>query len=166
MLKRDKMKNFWIKFLATGFGGGYSPIFPGAVGTILGFGVALLFSTLPYYLRVVLAIIFTIVAIPVSSRAENFFQEKDCSKIIIDEIVGVLIASLSLVNPGWVLIKGIKFPLLLFGAMLLFGLFDALKPFPANIIQKLPGGWGVVLDDVVAGIYAAVVMILILKFWV
>lgn len=156
-------KDFWVKFLATGFGCGYSPLFPGGVGTVLGFVVSLGLFFLPYSLRIILILSLVFLAIPISTQAEQLFRKKDAHEIVIDEVIGVLIASIALKTPGWMLLFGFRLPIYLFLGFLLFALFDAFKPYPANRAQKLPGGLGVVLDDIIAGGYAAIVLMLLIK---
>lgn len=83
-------------------------------------------------------------AIWASSWAENFFLRKDSPCIVIDEMAGLLV-TMCLLPPTWLTI--------LLG-FLFFRLFDIIKPPPARFIEeKVKGGWGIVLDDVVAGIY-------------
>jgi len=156
-------KDFWVKFLATGFGCGYSPIFPGGIGAILGFVVSLVVFLLPYSWRIIFIFCLSMLSIPISTRAEILFHEKDSPKIVIDEVIGVLIATILLKNSGWVQIFGFQVPLFFFLGLLLFALFDALKPFPALRTQKLNGGLGVVLDDIIAGGYAAIILLLLIK---
>jgi len=83
------------------------------------------------------------------------FRKKDAPQIVIDEIAGLQFA-LHLITPtAWHIL----------GGFLLFRLFDILKPFPAGTCQKrLPGGYGVVMDDVVAGIYANLSLMLLIRF--
>lgn len=149
------MKDFFVKFFVTCFGLGYSPIFPGAVGVAFGIIIAYLVQPLPLFNKILITLILIVLAIPLSTKAEKLFQKKDCKKIIIDEVIGVLIATIWFTNP----------PLIIFIlALLIFGLFDAIKIYPANIFQKLSGGWGVVIDDIVSGLYTAFTIFLLLKF--
>ena len=156
------MRDFIIRGFATGLGGGYSPIFPGAVGVLEGVIIAYWIYPLPFLIKCLITLILIVIAIPISTKAEALFQEKDPHKIIIDEIGGVMLATIWFRNPGFVSIGSFSLPLLFIWALLLFGLFDALKPFPANVSQKLPGGWGVVIDDVIAGLYTALAVYLII----
>ena len=85
-------------------------------------------------------------------RAEKIYQKKDDQRIVIDEIIGFQITMLPVAITVLHLCVG----------FVLFRIFDILKPFPINNLQRLPGGWGVVIDDVAAGIYAGVVMLLLI----
>lgn len=145
-----------ILLLATGLGSGYSPVAPGTFGSLVGLllYVPLSYLTLPLYLVTVLT--FIILSAWVSTAAEALLQAKDCQKIVIDEVAGILV-TMALVPYSW------KAAILGF---VLFRIFDIVKPYPARLIQdKVTGGWGVVGDDVMAGIYANIVLQVILKFW-
>jgi len=100
--------------------------------------------------------VLTLLAVYASGEAERIFDEKDSPRIVIDEIVGLL-WSLALVGStiGRIVL-----------AFFLFRIFDILKPPPARWCQnRLPGGWGVVMDDVAAGIWANVVIQVALRFF-
>ena len=100
--------------------------------------------------------VLTLLAVYASGEAERIFDRKDSPRIVIDEIVGLL-WSLALVGPtiGRIVL-----------AFFLFRIFDIVKPPPARWFQdRLPGGWGVVMDDVAAGIWANVALMLALKFF-
>ena len=148
--------NFFVKFFATCFGLGYSPIFPGAVGVAFGTIIAYLVHPLPLFNKILITLILIVLAIPLSTKAEKLFQKKDCKKIIIDEVIGVLIATIWFTN----------LPIIIFVLIfLIFGIFDAMKIYPANISENLYGGWGIVIDDMIAGIYTALTIFLLLKFF-
>jgi len=137
-----------IKILATGFGSGLSPFAPGTMGTLLGIPVCLVCLPLTWPARLFFVIILSALAIFISGRAETLYLRKDDQRIVIDEIVGFQVAMLPVAITG----------LNICAAFALFRLFDILKPFPVNKLQDLPGGLGVVIDDVGAGIYAGVIM--------
>jgi phosphatidylglycerophosphatase A len=142
----------WV--LATWFGCGLSPVAPGTVGTI---------GALPLWLLVrrggPLAVLLTALAITaIGVWASNVVvrdsKEKDPQRVVIDEVAGVLIA-LAAAGPT---------PAHAALAVVLFRVFDMTKPFPANRAEKLPEGWGVMMDDVVAGLMAALVVSLV-RHW-
>ena len=95
-------------------------------------------------------------------EAEVLFGEKDSHRIVIDEVTGFFwtVALLPLPHGGWPLLR------VLLAAFLLFRLFDVWKPYPIRGLQVLPGGYGVVLDDVVAGLYANIVLRALLWYFV
>ena len=147
--------NFFVKFFATCFGLGYSPIFPGAVGVAFGTVIAYLVHPLPLFNKILITLILIILAIPLSTKAEELFQKKDCKKIIIDEVIGMLIATIWFTNLSIIMFISILF---------IFGLFDTIKIYPANISERLYSGWGIVIDDIIAGLYTALTIFLLLKF--
>jgi len=90
----------------------------------------------------------TVAAISLSTKAAELLKQKDPQVIVIDEIIGFMIASF--------LAPARLAPLIL--SFLLFRFFDIAKIFPASRLEKLPGGAGIVLDDVMAGVYAFVLV--------
>jgi len=149
------IRNFFVKFFATCFGLGYSPIFPGAVGVAFGTVIAYLIHPLPLFDKILITLILIVLAIPLSTKAEELFQKKDCKKIIIDEVIGVLMATIWFTNLS---------PIMFISILFIYGLFDAIKIYPANISENLYGGWGIVIDDIIAGIYTALTVFVLLKF--
>ncbi len=129
--------------VATVAGAGYAPAAPGTVGsavTLLALWL-LDFSTAG---RVAFLVVVTVAGIAASARVERLVGEKDPGIIVIDEVAGMTLSVLVLpLTPG-----------VLVSSFLLFRLFDVVKPFPANRSQALPGGFGVVVDDLIAGLYA------------
>ena len=141
--------NYFILLLATGFGVGNSPVAPGTLGTLVAIPIYYFLSENPSPLYEITLIGFFFLSVWISENAEAFFGKKDDPRIVIDEVMGFLITML------W-LPKTILFIILGF---FLFRFFDILKPFPIRQWERrLKGGWGVVLDDVMAGIYANVVL--------
>jgi phosphatidylglycerophosphatase A len=141
--------NHFFLFLATGFGVGYSPVAPGTLGTLIAIPVYYFLSEIPSPLNEITLIGFFFLSVWVSENAERLFGKKDDQRIVIDEIIGFLITML------WVP-KTIRFIIIGF---FLFRFFDILKPFPIRRLEKrFKGGFGVVLDDVAAGVYVNVVL--------
>jgi phosphatidylglycerophosphatase A len=145
-----------IKVLATGFGAGLSPVMPGTAGTLVGVLLCLAFLPLHWIFRFIFVAALVGVAVYVSGRAEEIYGKKDDQRIVIDEIAGFLLAMLP------VAINFLNLAL----AFVLFRVFDIWKPYPLRKFQELPGGWGVVVDDIGAGIYAAAAMLLLVLFGV
>jgi phosphatidylglycerophosphatase A len=146
-----------IKLLAAGFGSGLTPFAPGTIGTLVGIPICLVCLPLTWPLRFLVVVVLSALAIFISGRAEMIYQKKDDQRVVIDEIAGFQVAMLPVAITG----------LHLCVAFVLFRIFDIWKPFPIRNLQQLPGGWGVVIDDVAAGIYAGIVMLLLtylLKF--
>lgn len=143
--------------LATGFGSGYSPFAPGTAGTIVAVPIYIFLSfycqvSLLVYLLITL--IITILGSIAAHRAGKHFGLIDAQQIVVDEIVGFLV-TMSAISLSWSsLILGFA----------LFRVFDIFKPWPASYFdQKVANGFGVVMDDVVAGCYALAILH-ILKF--
>lgn len=134
-----------LMWLATGFGAGLSPLAPGTAGTLVGVLLYLAMARLPLpaYLGAVLAL--AVFGVWLCGRAGRILGVADHPGIVWDEIVGLLIA-MAASPPDWQsLVTGFA----------LFRLFDILKPWPVGYIdRKLKGGLGVMLDDVMAGLYA------------
>jgi len=138
---------FIQKFFATGFYSGFSPIVPGTVGSLVGLLIYLIPGVENIYILGPLSIIFFFIGVFTSSRLEKQLGE-DPSIVVIDEIVGMWISLFFLP----------KNPVIYIGAFVLFRVFDIVKPSPARQVERYKGGWGIMLDDVFAGIYANIVM--------
>ncbi|MGH8011068.1 MAG: phosphatidylglycerophosphatase A family protein [Candidatus Binataceae bacterium] len=142
-----------VIFFATGLYSGYVPKAPGTAGSIvgllLGWGVfCRLWNPWPAAFAVLFVVMF-LLACWIAGRAEHIFGSHDSPHIVIDEVLGML-AAMFMIPTSW--------PFLL-GSFLLFRFFDILKPFPAGVIdRRVGGGFGVMLDDVAAGIYANIVL--------
>jgi len=139
---------FLIKLIASGLGTGYSPLAPGTAGSALAAIVVWLLA--PWWgpgTAAAATVGAFIIGVFCTGRAEKFWGHDD-GRMVIDEVAGMFL-SLSLVPAG---LRNIVI------AFLIFRVFDILKPPPARAAERLPGGWGVMTDDIVAGAYTAVVM--------
>lgn len=148
--------NFMVKLLATWGGSGYSPFASGTVGTVAAIPFYLMLArlSLPLYLLTITAFFF--LACWVSGRAEVIFQEKDSGKIVIDEVVGYLV-TMTAIPLDWRYVTA---------GFFLFRFFDIVKIPPASWFDReLKNGYGVVLDDVAAGVYAWLALWLMSRFW-
>jgi phosphatidylglycerophosphatase A len=147
--------NKFFLFLATGFGVGYSPVAPGTLGTLIAILIYYFLSEIPPPLYEITLIGFFFLSVWISENAERLFGKKDDQRIVIDEVIGFLITML------WVP-KTIRFVIIGF---FLFRFFDILKPFPIRRLEKrFKGGFGVVLDDVGAGVYSNIILQIISYF--
>lgn len=148
-LIREKPLNKLIIFLATGFYAGYVPIAPGTAGSLVGIGLYLLLNglSLPYYLLII-SFLF-IFGVYISNEAEALFKKRDPSRVVFDEIIGMLVTMILIPSGiGW-----------LVAGFFLFRFFDILKPYPIRDIEKrMNGGLGIMVDDLLAGIYANVLL--------
>ena len=151
----------WAWVLATGFGSGYLRPAPGTWGSGAALGVwvagrQLIAPSLGPELQAWLlgallpALVLTLVGVSASHRVARASGREDPGFIVIDEWAGqwIALAGLPFVAQGWL----DPWPLLPFA---LFRLFDIWKPGPVDAAQRLPGGWGIVMDDVLAGALAA-----------
>jgi len=149
------MKSQVARTLSTFFGIGYSPLAPGTMGAIAATVIYWYFLPTGGLAWFLVLIAITLVGVGLSSITEREFQEKSGDKnvhdpgiIVLDEVAGVLFALFGI---------GKEFPWVL-AALILFRIFDIVKPFPVNKFEKLPGGWGIMMDDIVAGIIANVIL--------
>ncbi len=134
-------------------GVGFSPFASGTVGSAF----ALLFLLIPgfstWYVLLAASFVAFVIAVPLATQAEARYGA-DPSMVVIDEVVGMWITLASPLLPmDWLYIVG---------GFFLFRLFDIVKPWPANIIDRRRGGFGIMMDDVVAGLYANIAAHLIL----
>src|SRR5262247_2403981 len=134
----------FVLALATGGGSGYSPVASGTAGSVVGLAFWLALSRLPPAGYALACAGLTLVGIWAAGRAEQLLGRHDDGRITIDEIAGMLLSLAWL--PARPEVAGVGF--------LLFRLFDIWKPFPARRAERLPGGLGVMADDLVAGAYA------------
>jgi len=146
-------------FLATFFGIGFLPKMPGTWGSLAAFGLYLLIPAsfflgfnLIFSLPVLL--LFCLLAVFVSSKAEEILGH-DSGHIVIDEVSGYFVSVMFLPHNWLIGLYG----------FILFRVFDIAKPFPINHLQKLPRGWGVVADDILAGVYACILLQLLIRIY-
>lgn len=148
----------WYEFVATGFFSGYLPKVPGTWGSLLAILIfAVTAKLLPRdgllrvgaisvsWWAILLAAATTAIGIYASGRLAQEWREDDPGEVVIDEFAGIFFAA-TLITPDWVGLGA---------AFVFFRLFDILKPGPIHSLQDMPGGYGIVLDDVLAGLAAA-----------
>jgi phosphatidylglycerophosphatase A len=137
----------WV--IGTWFGLGFAPKAPGAAGTL---------GAIPLYLAAarygcagvgVAAFVVTAVGIWAASVVARDLGAKDPQVVVVDEVAGFVLTMLPVREASWVSVA-IGF--------VVFRVFDIVKPAPARALERLPGGWGIVLDDTAAGLYGAAVM--------
>ena len=138
--------------VATWFGCGYAPVAPGTVGSAAAVAIALLLVHYAGFGRLefaILAAITAVIGIPAATATARHLGKKDPRHVVVDEVAGQWFAFAGAANFGWK-------PVL--AAFLLFRVLDIWKPAPARQAESLPGGTGIMMDDVVAGLYAALVL--------
>ncbi len=138
------MRTAKVLFL-TALGAGLSPVAPGTVGSLAGLLLYLLvLRHLPLSLELLLFVLVFAFGVKLSGESEGLFGEEDSPLIVVDEVVGMWLALAGLELNFWVVLNG----------FILFRLFDIYKPLIVDKLDRFPGGWGVMLDDVAAGIMA------------
>jgi phosphatidylglycerophosphatase A len=143
--RRMNLRDRAVLALATGFSVGSIPWAPGTIGTLLGITLCFGLANISLGATVLVIVGFILFAVWVASEAERLLDQKDAPCIVIDEIIGIVVA-----------LAGMPMtPLNIAAGFFVFRIFDIVKPFPARYLDaRVPGGWGVVMDDVVAGIYS------------
>jgi len=138
-----------VVLLATGCYAGYVPVASGTFGTLVAIPLCYLLSVLGPFEGTLFVVTFTGFAVWISGEAEKVFNKKDSGLIVIDEMAGFLV-TMFLIPWSW---KNMAI------GFFLFRLMDIAKPFPIRRLGSTwPGGWGVVGDDVLAGVYANVIL--------
>jgi phosphatidylglycerophosphatase A len=138
----------WVAIVG---GLGYVPIGPGSAGAAAGAVLVVALGWLPIATPWVSALVATaavvvfVAGVRAATEAELYFGRKDPGAVVVDEVVGQMIALVAAPRPG---VEG------LVAAYLIFRAFDVIKPFPARRLEHLPGGWGIMLDDVAAGLWS------------
>jgi phosphatidylglycerophosphatase A len=140
----------WVaRAIATWFGCGLVPRAPGTAGSL---------GAIPLYLLVaregragvaVAAVVVTFVGVWASTVFAREVGTKDPQKVVVDEVAGMLVTMLPMAEVSWRAVAA---------GFVLFRLFDVIKPWPVRRLEALPEGWGIVLDDVGAGVMGAAVM--------
>lgn len=134
---------FFHKLIATGFFSGYSPIFPGTGGSLVGLAFYLIPGIeVTFIFSIVITVTFFL-GVYTSAYIERRLGD-DPQIIVVDEIVGMWLSLFLMPKSLWLIVL----------AFILFRLFDIVKPPPARNVEKIKNGWGIMLDDVFAGIYA------------
>ncbi len=139
------------ELIATGLFVGKLPA-PGTLGTLLGIPIVYLVSFSSWTILVALAVLFFLGLIS-SNEMIRMTGEEDPEEVVIDEIVGY-VACFVFVEPT------LKTYIL---AFLIFRALDIIKPFPVNLFERLPGPYGVMMDDLVAGLMTSFILFLLLK---
>jgi len=153
MKSLNKSAKFLTLTISTFFYIGYLPLIPGTFGSLAGLGLYFLIKENSF-----LYIFFTagiiLLGFLLSGKAEGLLNKKDARCIVIDEVGGMLLSLLFIPYD-------IKIALL---AFLIFRALDILKPYPARRLQHLKGSRGIMLDDLVAGLYTNIILQVVLRF--
>jgi len=146
------------RLLFTAFFTGYFPVAPGTVATVLAAAIYVaeyfIFGRYGWIVNVLAVILMVYPSVVLCGEGEEYFGEKDPQQVVLDELMGY-----------WVSVMFHPFSwTLAFAAFFFFRIADIAKPFPAGRLQRLKGGMGILIDDIVAGVYAnlAVTVLLLL----
>lgn len=151
MTFKDKV----IIFVATGAGLGKIPFAPGTFGTLAGILFVLVFKIINPMYETIYVVILIVFAIWIADQAEKILKQKDPGCIVIDEIAGYVVAMVGISLSIYTIITG----------FILFRLFDIFKPFPIKYFEKtFKGGPGIVLDDLIAGLFSSLFLRILIKF--
>jgi len=130
--------------LSTWFGSGCLPIAPGTFGTLAAVPLILVLNNFGIWYSAFTLLIVIGIAVWSAGLTEDLLEKKDPSEIVIDEVAGFLLAT-ALLPFSWLSLGLVFF---------LFRFFDILKPYPIKHLEKLRAGIGIVMDDILAGLYA------------
>ena len=144
-----KLREDAVMFLATGFYIGNIPVAPGTFGSLVGLPLCFALAGISTATAMLGTLLFILFAVWIADAAEKILEQNDPGCIVIDEIAGMVVALVGLpFNPITVVI-----------GFILFRILDILKPFPIRDLDKrIPGGLGVVADDVAAGIITNILL--------
>jgi phosphatidylglycerophosphatase A len=149
--------------LATGLGTGLSPVAPGTAGSVLGLALAWALASHVAILASPVGLLMSglavgLLGVAVSGPVSRALESEDPGCVVIDEVAGQLVACVGVLfvpgSPWWAWA----------GAFVLFRVFDVVKPLGIARLQELPGGWGVVADDLGAGAAAGILVALLGRF--
>jgi phosphatidylglycerophosphatase A len=147
----DAVTSFVARAVATAGGAGYSPVAPGTCGTVVAVPLAWACRGSDTWLFAAVVVAVTLVGIAAAHRADQVWGTHDSGRIVIDEVAGYL-ATVALVDRGSWWVPGVGF--------VVFRALDIIKPPPVRWLDEhVPGGAGVVLDDVAAGVMGAAIMV-------
>ena len=138
-----------VNFLALGFGSGLAPVAPGTAGTLVAIPVYLLLQPLALDQYLVLLAALFVAGIPICAFTAKRLDVHDHPGIVWDEVVGYLV-TMAFAPTGWLWVMA---------GFILFRIFDVAKPWPILWLDRqVSGGLGIMLDDLLAGVFAAVVL--------
>jgi len=145
------------------YGVGFLPLAPGTWGSLAAVGLYLLLRSLFLNLgpltfsliQLITIVIVTFTGIWAASQVERIAGRKDPGKVVVDEVAGQLIS----VFPIVFLDSSYSWKWMVMVSFILFRVFDIVKPYPARRMERLPGGWGIMCDDLVAGAYGLVLIL-------
>lgn len=145
--------NFIERMLGSGFFTGYIPFASGTFGSLMAIAIYLIPGFENPTILLSLISLFSIIGIYLGNKFEKVYG-KDPSQCTIDEMVGMWITLLFIPKYIWFILI----------AFIIWRILDIIKPFPANIVEKIKGGWGIMLDDIIAALYSLILIHIIIYF--
>ncbi len=143
------------RVVATAFGSGYSPFAPGTAGSAVGLLLFIPLARREWPWQVAACTVVFLVGVAAAGRVAALLQVEDPGLVVVDEVAG-----------QWITLTALPFtPAVAIAGFVLFRLMDVLKPWPARDLERLHGGWGIMADDVMAGIYAHLLLRVGLLLW-
>jgi phosphatidylglycerophosphatase A len=143
------------KLVATGLGSGYSKFAPGTAGSLVGLVLFLPLVGRPWVVQLAATSVVTVVGALAADRVAKLLGRKDPGLVVVDEVAG-----------QWITFVSLPFtPVVALAGFVLFRAMDVVKPWPARALERLPGGLGIMADDVAAGIYAQLILRVGLAIW-
>jgi phosphatidylglycerophosphatase A len=150
-----KLLDVASRLVGTGLGSGYSPVAPGTAGSLVGVLLFLPLAGLAWPTQLAATAALTLVGVFAAARVAHLVGRKDPGLVVVDEVAG-----------QWITFVALPFtPVTALAGFLLFRVADIVKPWPARDLERLPGGWGIMADDVAAGIYAQLLLRVGLAIW-
>jgi len=141
--------------MATGLGSGYSKVAPGTAGSLVGLLLFLPLAGRAWPLQLGATLVVTVLGVFAAQRVATLVARKDPGLVVVDEVAG-----------QWITFVSLPFtPAIAVAGFLLFRAMDIVKPWPARALERLPGGLGIMADDVAAGIYAQLLLRVGLAIW-
>ncbi len=138
---------FLLRLVGSGLGSGYAPVASGTVGSAIGLLIWILLPSLTAYQQIAFVGVTFLIGVPICTQMEKTYGY-DPSQATFDEFVGQWTALI-------LLPKTLPY---LAASFLIFRALDVWKPFPARGSQKLPGGWGIMIDDLIVGVYTCLLL--------
>ncbi|HHF52638.1 MAG: phosphatidylglycerophosphatase A [Candidatus Aminicenantes bacterium] len=140
---------FFSKMISSFFGIGFFPVAPGTLASLI---TILIYKYVLYQLKwpfmLSLFLVIYLLGVAASSKYVSISGKHDPGEVVIDEVLGQLVA-LFLLRPSWIMVLS---------AFFLFRFFDIIKPLFIKKAEKFSKGWGIMLDDIVAGIYTSIIL--------
>lgn len=145
--------NLFERTLGSGFFTGYIPFAPGTFGSMVALAIYLIPGFENPTILLIFISLFSIIGIHIGNKFEKIYG-KDPAQCTIDEMVGMWITLLFIPKYIWYILF----------AFVIWRVLDIAKPFPANIVEKIKGGLGIMLDDIIAGLYSLILVHITIYF--